>query len=77
MDVLASPADRNQAKEAEFDHTFLLPTMNALIQAGSIKTFALLRDGSGRGVLDWDRKKDNVLKGVSRDLRNAFVKVLA
>jgi hypothetical protein len=60
----------------EFDHTFLLPVVGGLIKAGKIKTFALLREGRGRGVLDWDRDKKNVLKGVSRDLRNGLGKVL-
>jgi hypothetical protein len=50
--------------------------MNQLITAGNIKTFALLRDGAGRGVLDWDRNRKNVMKGISRDFRNAITKVL-
>lgn len=54
----------------------MLPAINALIQKGGIKTFALLRDGKGRGILDWDRERKNVMKGVSRDLRNGIVKVL-
>lgn len=61
---------------APFDHSFLLLTMNQLIGKSSIKTFALLRDGKGRGILDWDRDRKNVMKGVSRDLRNGIAKVL-
>lgn len=60
----------------EFDSSWLQPAVNALINKGGIKTFALLRDGKGAGVLDWNREKKNITKGISRDLGRAISKVL-
>lgn len=60
----------------QFNSSWLLPAVNALIQKGGIKTFALLRDGKGCGVLDWNREKNNITKGVSRDLMRGIAKVL-
>lgn len=50
--------------------------MNALIQKGRIKAFALLKDGKGCGILDLNREKKNITKGVSRNLIRGIAKVL-
>ncbi|KAE9992701.1 hypothetical protein EG327_008131 [Venturia inaequalis] len=60
----------------EFQYFWLLPAVNALINKGTIKTFALLKDGKGCGVLDWNREKKNITKGISRDLMRGIAKVL-
>lgn len=74
---LISATESSQLKTPiQFNSSWLLPAVNALIQKGRIKAFALLKDGKGCGILDLNREKKNITKGVSRNLIRGIAKVL-